>query len=188
MADKVKFGIKNVHVFPITAMSDQGVPTYGSVINIPGTTQLSLDKQGDTSDFYADNIKYYTSVANNGYSGSLTVAIIPDEFRKKILGYLEDAKNVLVEEMAEPTHFAMTFEEDGDQTGTKFVLYNGTATRPSLDKSTTTESKEPSTQQLDVSFAPLTNGRVMAMTTANTDSTVLSAWHTAPYIPTSATT
>lgn len=188
MADKVKFGIKNVHVFPITAMSDQGVPTYGSVINIPGTTSLSLDKQGDTSDFYADNIKYYTSVANNGYSGSLTVAVIPDEFRKKILGYLEDAKNVLVEEMAEPTHFAMTFEEDGDQTGTKFVLYNGTATRPSLDKSTTTESKEPSTQQLDVSFAPLTNGRVMAMTTANTDSTVLSSWHTAPYIPTSATT
>ena len=188
MADKVKFGIKNVHVFPITAMSDQGVPTYGNVINIPGTTQLSLDKQGDTNDFYADNIKYYTSVANNGYSGNLTVAVIPDEFRKKILGYLEDAKNVLVEEMAEPTHFAMTFEEDGDQTGTKFVLYNGTATRPNLDKSTTTETKDPSTQQLDVSFAPLTNGRVMAMTTANTDATVLAAWHTAPYIPTSATT
>lgn len=183
MADKVKFGIKNVHVFPITAMSDEGVPTYGDVINIPGTTALSLDKQGDTNDFYADNIKYYTSVANNGYSGSLTVAIIPDAFRTKILGYLEDDNDVLVEEIVEPKHFAMTFEEDGDQTGTKFVLYNGTATRPNLDKSTTTESKDPSTQQLDVSFAPLTNGRVMAMTTADTDSSVLSGWHNAPYIP-----
>ena len=30
MADKVKFGIKNVHVFPITAWND-GVPTYGNV-------------------------------------------------------------------------------------------------------------------------------------------------------------
>ena len=56
MADKVKFGIKNVHVFPITGWTD-GVPTYGSVINIPGTVSLSLDKQGDTNDFYADNIK-----------------------------------------------------------------------------------------------------------------------------------
>ena len=82
----------------------------------------------------------------------------------------------------------MTFEEDGDQTGTKFVLYNGTASRPSLDKSTTTDSKEPSTQQLDVSFAPLASGRVMAMTTADTSSTVLNGWHTAPYIPVIATT
>ena len=82
----------------------------------------------------------------------------------------------------------MTFEEDGDQTGTKFVLYNGTASRPSLDKSTTTESKEPTTQQLDVSFAPLASGRVMAMTTDQTDAAVIAAWHTAPYIPTTATT
>lgn len=187
MADKVKFGIKNVHVFPITAEVG-GVPTYGSVINIPGTVSLSLDKQGDTNDFYADNIKYYTSVANNGYSGSLTVAVIPDEFRTQILKYITDNNDVLVEDIAEPTHFAMTFEEDGDQTGTKFVLYNGTASRPSLDKSTTTDSKEPSTQELDVSFAPLASGRVMAMSTASTDATVLAGWHTAPYIPVTATT
>ena len=187
MADKVKFGIKNVHVFPITAWNS-GVPTYGNVIDIPGTVSLSLDKQGDTNDFYADNIKYYTSVANNGYSGTLEVAIIPDDFRTKVLNYLTDTKNVLVEDLAEPTHFAMTFEEDGDQDGTKFVLYNGTASRPSLNKSTTTESKEPSTQTLDISFAPLSSGRVMAMTTATTDSTVLSGWHTAPYIPVIATT
>lgn len=184
MADKVKFGIKNVHVFPITAMSAQGVPTYGNVINIPGTVSLSLDTQGDTNDFYADNIKYYTSVANNGYSGTLEVAVIPDAFRTNILGYLTDDNGVLVEDMAEPTPFAMTFEEDGDQDGTKFVLYNGTATRPNLDKSTTTESKEPTTQSLTVSFAPLTSGRVMGMTTATTDSAVVSAWHSAPYIPT----
>lgn len=185
--DKVKFGIKNVHVFPIESEVG-GVPTYGTVIPIPGTVSLSLDKQGDTNDFYADNIKYYTSVANNGYSGNLVVAVIPDDFRKKILKYLEDQKGVLIEDIAEPKHFAMTFEEDGDQTGTKFVLYNGTASRPSLDKSTTTESKEPTTQQLDVSFAPLASGRVMAMTTDQTDAAVIAAWHTAPYIPTTATT
>ena len=185
--DKVKFGIKNVHVFPIESEVG-GVPTYGNVIDIPGTVSLSLDKQGDTNDFYADNIKYYTSVANNGYSGSLEVAIIPDEFRTKILKYLTDQKDVLVEDIAEPKHFAMTFEEDGDQTGTKFVLYNGTASRPSLNKSTTTDTKEPSTQTLDISFAPRASGRVMAMTTASTDSTVLAAWHTAPYIPVIATT
>lgn len=185
--DKVKFGIKNVHVFPIISEVG-GVPTYDSAIAIPGTVSLSLDKQGDTNDFYADNIKYYTSVANNGYAGSLTVAVIPDEFRTKILKYLTDDNDVLVEDIAEPKHFAMTFEEDGDQTGTKFVLYNGTASRPNLDKSTTTDSKEPSTQELEVSFAPLSSGRVMGMTTASTDAAVIAAWHTAPYIPVIATT
>lgn len=180
--DKVKFGIKNVHVFPITAYND-GIPTYGDVINIPGTVSLSLDKQGDTNDFYADNIKYYTSVANNGYSGSLTVAIIPDAFREAILKYKRDNADILVESVEEPNHFAMTFEEDGDQKGTKFVLYNGTASRPSLDKSTTTDSKEPSTQELDVSFAPLTSGQVMAMSTDETDAAVLASWHNAPYVP-----
>lgn len=187
MADKVKFGIKNVHVFPITAWTD-GVPTYGNVIKIPGTVSLSLDKQGDTNDFYADNIKYYTSVANNGYSGSLEVAIIPDAFRTNVLGYKTDDNDVLVEDIVEPSHFAMTFEEDGDVEGTKFVLYNGTASRPSLDKSTTTDSKEPSTQTLDISFAPLSSGRVMAMTTSDTETSVLTGWHTAPYIPTISTT
>lgn len=185
--DKVKFGIKNVHVFPIISETN-GVPTYDSAIAIPGTVSLSLDKQGDTNDFYADNIKYYTSVANNGYAGSLTVAVIPDEFRTKILKYLTDDNGVLVEDIAEPKHFAMTFEEDGDQTGTKFVLYNGTASRPNLDKSTTTDSKEPSTQELEVSFAPLSSGRVMGMTTDSTDAAVIAAWHTAPYIPVIATT
>lgn len=182
--DKVKFGIKNVHVFPITSYDSDNLPVYGDVISIPGTVSLSLDKQGDTNDFYADNIKYYTSVANNGYSGSLEVAIIPDAFREKILKYKRDEEDVLVEGMDEPNHFAMTFEEEGDSKGTKFVLYNGTATRPSLTKSTTTESKEPSTQTLDTSFAPLSNGQVMAMSTDETDATVLANWHDAPYIPT----
>ena len=187
MADKVKFGIKNVHIFPIDSWTGD-VPTYGSVIKVPGTVNLSLDQQGDTNDFYADNIKYYTSVANNGYAGTLEVAVIPDEFRTKILGYLTDDNDVLVEDIVEPKHFAMTFEEDGDQIGTKFVLYNGTASRPSLNKSTTTESKEPSTQELNISFAPLASGRVMAMTTADTADATLAAWHTAPYIPVTATT
>lgn len=185
--DKVKFGIKNVHVFPITGWNGAD-PIFGNVINVPGTVNLSLDQQGDTNDFYADNIKYYTSVANNGYAGTLEVAIIPDEFRTKILGYKTDQNDVLVEDIVEPNHFAMTFEEDGDKTGTKFVLYNGTASRPALNKSTTTESKEPSTQELDISFAPLSSGRVMAMTTDNTADAILAAWHTAPYIPVIATT
>ena len=182
MADKVKFGIKNVHIAPMT---DTTAETYGTVIAIPGAVSLSLEAQGDTSDFYADNTKYFVSVANNGYSGDLEIANIPEEVLTAIFKFEEDTKKVLVENSKyEPVPFAMMWEQDGDVTGTKFCLYNCKATRPSREFNTTTESKEVQTMTLSVVASPLKNGQTIAMTTADTDSTVVSDWYTAPYVVT----
>ena len=188
MPDKVKFGIKNVHVFPIVSETD-GVPTYGDVINVPGAVSFSMSAQGDINKFYADNIVYYQSSANNGYEGDMTLALIPETFYEKIFGQVPDINGVMTEVSSiEAKSFAMTFEEDGDQTGTKFVLYNCTATRPTKELQTIEDSKTPVTQTLTVSAVPLQNGRVMSMTTSTTPDGVKAAWHTAPYIPVNATT
>lgn len=176
--DKVKFGIKNVHIFP--QLTD--APTFGPVIDVPGAVSLSLDAQGDISKFYADNIVYYQTSANNGYEGDLEVALIPDEVFEKIFNYVKDEKNVYTENASKNVvPFAMTFEEEGDQAGTKFVLYNCTATRPSRSLATVEDSKEPTTQTLSVSAAPLKDGNVMAMTSADTTDEVLKDWHTDVY-------
>lgn len=176
--DKVKFGIKNVHIFP--QLTD--APTFGPVIDVPGAVSLSLDAQGDISKFYADNIVYYQTSANNGYEGDLEVALIPDEVFEKIFNYVKDEKNVYTENASKNVvPFAMTFEEEGDQAGTKFVLYNCTATRPSRSLATVEDSKEPTTQTLSVSAAPLKDGNVMAMTSADTTAEVLNDWHTDVY-------
>ena len=182
MADKVKFGIKNVHVFPITSVT-AGVPTYGDVIDVPGAVSFSMSAQGDINKFYADNIVYYQSSANNGYEGDLTLALIPEAFYEKIFGQTPDANGVMTENAAvEAKAFAMTFEEDGDQTGTKFVLYNCTATRPTKELQTIEDSKTPVTQTLTVSAVPLQNGDVMGMTTSTTPDAVKNTWHNAVYI------
>lgn len=182
MADKVKFGIKNVHVFPIVSMAD-GVPTYGDVINVPGAVSFSMSAQGDINKFYADNIVYYQSSANNGYEGDLTLALIPEEFYEKIFGQVPDANGVMTENASvEAKSFAMTFEEDGDQTGTKFVLYNCTATRPTKELNTIEDSKTPVTQALTVSAVPLQSGDVMGMTTSTTPEAVKNTWHNAVYL------
>ena len=182
MADKVKFGIKNVHVFPIISMTD-GVPTYGDVINVPGAVSFSMSAQGDINKFYADNIVYYQSSANNGYEGDLTLALIPEAFYEKIFGQVPDANGVMTENSSiEAKSFAMTFEEDGDQTGTKFVLYNCTATRPTKELNTIEDSKTPVTQALTVSAVPLQSGDVMGMTTSATPDAVKNTWHDAVYI------
>lgn len=182
MADKVKFGIKNVHVFPITSVT-AGVPTYGDVIDVPGAVSFSMSAQGDINKFYADNIVYYQSSANNGYEGDLTLALIPEAFYEKIFGQTPDANGVMTENAAvEAKAFAMTFEEDGDQTGTKFVLYNCTATRPTKELQTIEDSKTPVTQTLTVSAVPLQSGDVMGMTTSATPDAVKNTWHDAVYI------
>ena len=188
MADKVKFGIKNVHVFPILSVT-AGVPTYGNVIDVPGAVSFSMSAQGDINKFYADNIVYYQSSANNGYEGDLTLALIPEAFYEKIFGQIPDANGVMTENAAvEAKAFAMTFEEDGDQTGTKFVLYNCTATRPTKELQTIEESKEPVTQALTVSAVPLQNGDVMGMTTAATPDAVKSTWHDSVYMASGSST
>lgn len=178
MADKVKFGIKNVHIFP--QLTDT---TFDDPIAVPGAVSLSLDAQGDISKFYADNIVYYQTSANNGYEGDLEVALIPDEIFEKIFNYeLDDTDKVYTENASKSVvPFAMTFEEDGDAAGTKFVLYNCTATRPSRTLNTIEESKEPVTQTLTVSAAPMKDGNVLAMSSADTPTATLAAWHTGVY-------
>lgn len=180
--DKVKFGISNCHIFPITEIN-VGVPTYGTAIAVPGAVSFSLDQQGDINKFYADNIVYYQSASNNGYQGDLEIARIPDEVFEKIFKYTKDTNGVYTENAhSEFAAFAMTFEEAGDDTGTKFVLYNCTATRPSKSLKTIEDSKTPVTQTLNVSAAPLANGNVLGMTSDTTPEATMNAWHNTVYI------
>lgn len=56
-ANKVKFGLKNVHYAMLTE-ADGGEVTYGTPVAILGAVNLSMDAQGDTSTFYADDMAY----------------------------------------------------------------------------------------------------------------------------------
>ena len=89
---------------------------YAAPKAIPGAVSISLDAEGETSPFYADGIVYFRSVTNNGYSGDLEIALIPEWFRTEILQEKLDAKGVLVENsgVGESVKFALLFEFDGD--------------------------------------------------------------------------
>ena len=87
--NKVKFGLKNVH-YALLQEGEEGAITYGTPVPMPGAVSMSLAPQGDTNTFYADNIAYYVSTANNGYQGDLEIAVIPDSFRTDVLGETVD--------------------------------------------------------------------------------------------------
>ena len=76
-ANKVKFNLKNVHAAKLT-VDNSGGYTYATPQAIPGAVSLSLDSEGDMTPFYADGQIYYRSVSNNGYSGDLEIALIPE--------------------------------------------------------------------------------------------------------------
>jgi len=159
MADtnKIKYGIKNCY-YATATISTSGAATYATPVALPGAVSISLEPQGETSPFYADNIVYYTSVANNGYEGDLELAKVPDDFLKDVLGYIEDGSSVLVEDAnAEPVHFALMGQFEGDAHAKRFVLYNCVAQRPSVSGSTKEDSIEPQTETLSITATTVYN-------------------------------
>lgn len=182
--NKVKYGLKNVHYAPITEGAD-GEVTYGTPVPIPGAVSMSLNAQGDTTEFYADNSIYYTVAANNGYQGDLEVARIPQSFRTDILQEkIDETSGVIFENAAvEPKRFALLFEFAGDKHATRHVLYNCTVGRPNVSSSTTTASKEPVTDTMQITATPRADGIVKGSTSDATPTSTYDAWFAAVVLP-----
>ena len=155
MPNKVKFGLANVHYAKLNRDASTGVTSFGEVKAIPGAVNLSLSASGDTNNFYADNMKYWTGTSNNGYEGDLEVAIIPDEFKTAILGFIQTAEGGILETGDEKaSEFALLYEIDGDKEKRRFVDYCCTATRPTAEASTTEDSITPQTDTLSLTTSP----------------------------------
>lgn len=186
--NKIKYGIKNVH-YAIATIAADGSATFGTPKAFPGAVSLSLSAEGDRSPFYADNVEYWVGQVNRGYSGSLEVARVIDDFAKDILGEIEDTKKVLYEDAdAGAVHFALIFQFEGDQNATRHVLYNCTASRPNIDGSTKGENIEPATETIDISAASiwveaLGKNIVKAKTTSETSTADYNSFLTAVYVP-----
>ncbi len=180
-ANKVKFNICNVHYAPITEGEDGSI-TYASPIPLPGAVSLSLDPNGEPEDFWADGIAYYTISNNQGYDGDLELALIPEPFRKDILKEDADSNSVMVENVHnELGAFALLFEFDGDQRKIRHVMYNCTASRPSIASQTNEQNREVRTEKLSIKARPLADGRVKAKTGTDTKENVYNSWYDSVY-------
>ena len=177
--NKVKFNICNVHYALIT-VDDDGEVTFGTPVAMPGAVSLSLEPNGEPSNFYADGYAYYTISNNMGYEGDLELAMVPESFRTDVLKESLDDNSVLVESAnVETANFALLFEFDGDVKKIRHVLYNCSAARPNIESAT----NEEQTETLAITAAPLANGYVKARTGDSTTDTVYTGWYTAVYLP-----
>lgn len=190
MANKVQYGLSNVY-YAIATIANNGTATYAAPVAWPGAVSLSLDRDDNVEEFYADNIVYFTSGETSGYSGTLETALIPDSFRENVLGEVKDGKNVYFENAdAETVHFALIFQFKGDANAVKHVLYNCTATPPSVASETVTETVTPQTESLELTARTVYNStiakNVVKARLSDATSSAYTNWDTAVYMGTAA--
>lgn len=187
MANKIFYGLKNVHIAKITQATN-GTITFGTPRSMPGAVNMSLEAAGDTSDFYADDTKYWTGTANNGYTGTLEMALIPEWFRTEYLGQTVDTNGNITERSTDKqAPFCMLFEFDGDEKARKHALYYSKATRPKLESETVGASIEPKTESMEFSAIPLPDGSGVIKSESGSASTNYTTWYSSVSVPTFAT-
>ena len=181
--NKVKFNICNVH-YALQTIGDNGDVSFDTPVPMPGAVSLSLDANGEPSNFYADGYAYYTISNNMGYEGDLELAMIPESFRTDVLKETLDTNKVLVENAnVETANFALLFEFDGDVKKIRHVLYNCAASRPSIESQTNEDEIEVQTETLSVKATPLASGYVKAKTGDDTTEKTYADWYKAVYLP-----
>jgi len=182
MSNKIMFGLEKVHV-AFTNATGYDAPTA-----IPGAVNLSLSAEGDTSTFYADNIAYFQMTSNNGYTGDLEMALVPDTVLADMLGWEIDDNGMLVE-VADgiQKEFALLFEVKGNAKNKRYVYYNCKASRPAQEHGTKTESVEPNTQTLSLTVSPTEIGGKMvtkgSIELSETNSAVYNAFFSEVIVP-----
>ncbi|MFT8813217.1 major tail protein [Oenococcus sp.] len=175
--NKVRFGLKDVTIIPITA--DDGTKlTYGVPFAQPGATDLTIDPEGDAFDVEADDMKFYTADNNQGYTGKLTLTNIVDAFYEQILGETASANGGFEENINNVTKpFALAFKISGDAKNQRFLFKKVTASRPSIGSSTKGSRSDVSTQELDTTMTADYNGSIKTREPEDTSKTI-AAWAT----------
>ena len=193
MANKIKYGLCNVHI-AVASIGSTGAATYQTPIAVPGAVSMSMDPQTEETVFHADNRRYYTTKSNTGYEGNITLARVPKNVKTAILGEKVDSKGMLLESQdAQPVPFALLFQFEGDANATRHVIYNCLAGRPTVSGETKGDTIEPQTEELSVSAGAVYNSNlddwlVKESTDEGTDGTAYTNFFSAVYQPTALAT
>lgn len=181
MANKIKYGLENVHYAEIT-VSSEGTVTYGTPVPMRGAVSLSVSPSITRTAIPADNNEeYYVTFEDNGYTGDLEILNLDDEARAVMFGSTVE-NGVLVESKDdEPNPIALLFEFSGDKHKTRHVLYNCLCTKPNVESETGKTSVK--NDKISLSARPAEDtGRIKAKV-ANTTTTadIYNAWYDSVY-------
>ena len=183
MANKVEFGISNLYVGTYS-VDTTGTVTMGTPYHQAGAVSFSPDENSDKTDFYADNVIYWSGYSGGTFEGDLEVAKFDDTFKKNFLGYIEKADGGLaVVKNAVKPNVWIAFQVEGDSESRRCIMYNCSLGGITREYATIEESKEPATETIAVTVAG-DNKTGISMVSYNKTTTGYSTLFTNPPAPT----
>lgn len=149
MANKVEFGISELHVGTYTVADD--VVTLGAPYHQKGAVSFSPEEQSELNTFYADNISYWSNYSGGSFEGDLEVAIFDDDFKTAFLGYKEtkDGGLAIVKNSKKPSVY-IAFQVEGDDESRRIIMYNAQLGGITREFATVEENIEPTTETCPV--------------------------------------
>lgn len=150
MANKVEFGISQLHVGTYTVDGDGNV-TMGSPYHQKGAVSFSPEEQSELTNFYADNIVYWSGYSGGSFEGDLEVAKFDDAFKTQFLGYktLTNGGLANVKNAIKPNVY-LAFQVEGDKESRRCIMFNCQLGAITREFNTIEEEKEPATETLAV--------------------------------------
>lgn len=181
MANKVEFGISNLHVGTYT--ENNGTVTLGTPYHQEGARSFSPEEQSEATNFYADNIIYWSGYSGGTFEGDLEVAKFDDAFKTQFLGYkaLKNGGLANVKNATKPNVY-IAFEVDGDVEKRRIIMYNCSLGGITREYNTIEENKEPTTETLAVTVTGDNNTGV-SMAAFTPDDAGYNTLFTAPTAP-----
>ena len=182
MANKVEFGISNLHVGTYT-VGTTGTVTLGTPYHQPGAVSFSPEEQSEQNNFYADDVIYWSGYSGGSLEGDLEVAKFDDAFKTQFLGYTAktDGGLALVKGAIKPNVY-IAFEVQGDAEKRRVIMYNASLGGIVREYSTIEESKEPVTETIAVTVAG-DNTSGVTMVSYNQGTTGYTSLFTTPPVP-----
>ena len=90
MSDAMQIGVDNFHFAPLTK-DDATSFTYGSIVAVPGLSEITITPETTNATFYADNGAYAVATGLGKVTVEISLADIPLEVQAALLGHTLNA-------------------------------------------------------------------------------------------------
>lgn len=172
---RVRYGISNVYYAEATEGTG-GALTYATPVAVPGAKSMSFSPAGNEVRENADNVTWYSTTTNNGYTGTIefedTAAC--DAFLANVLGHTVGTDGTILESANDVgKEFALLFQFElagSTETGKRGCFYRVTASRANLEGQTKEDSITVNTNTVNFTALPRINDDAIKLSAVSTDS------------------
>lgn len=186
-------GLRDLHIFELTADDGAEAPTYGEPKKIPSLVSMDIQDNTESITFYSDDVAEQVIQAFTGKEVTIELGYLSNEIEALITGNDFDKTTGVFSQKADAIakEVGLAFRAPKSKGGNfqYVVLYKGVLAREGASYKTKEDKTDSSNVKLKGVFMPLAyNGQVGAKLDSEDKSTggqaVIDGWFKKPYIKT----